>query len=138
MSAKVIVDTGPVVALLHSGDRWHQWVCEQLGLLAVPLLTCEAVVSEASYLLRRQQRGTEALMGLFRRGILEIAFQAQPEITALDRLLARYASVPMSFADACLVRMAEREAASRVLTLDSDFSIYRKHARQSIVLLTPQ
>lgn len=138
MSAKVIVDTGPLVALLRPADPWHRWVRDQLALLAAPMVTCESVVSEASYLLRQHTRGSEALMGLFRRGMVEVAFHAQPEISALERLLARYANVPMSFADACLVRMAELEGDSSVLTLDSDFGIYRKNGRQAIALLTPR
>jgi uncharacterized protein len=137
MVAKVLVDAGPLVALLYPGDQWHAWMRAQIALLAPPLATCESVVSEANFLLRRHHGGSAALMSLLRRGALEIAFHPQPEIPALERLMQRYANVPMSFADACLVRMSELQADSQVLTLDSDFSVYRRNGRQSIPLLTP-
>jgi predicted nucleic acid-binding protein len=137
VTSNVIVDTGPLVALLRPADRWHGWVKAQLAVVVAPLLTCESVISETSFLLRQHVRANEALMGLFRRGMLEIRFDLQREILAIDRLLRRYANVPMSFADACLVRMAEVQTASKVLTLDGDFPVYRKNGRQSIPLLAP-
>jgi uncharacterized protein len=111
---------------------------EQLAVIQTPLITCESVVSEASYLLRTHTRGNEALIGLFRRGVAEVRFDIQREMTAVDRLLRRYANVPMSVADGCLVRMSEIHGSSTILTLDSDFRIYRKHGRQKIPLLAPE
>ena len=137
MTVRVIVDTGPVVALLRPSDRWHAWTKERLGLVQAPMSTCESVISEAAYLLRRHAYGVESLMGLLRRGVIELRFDLQRELAAVDRLMRRYADVPISIADACLVRMSEIDAGSTLMTLDSDFRIYRRHGRQTIPLLAP-
>ena len=101
-----------------------------------PVFTCEAVLSEACFLVRKLRGGPDAVLGLVARGIVEVPFRIDRELTAVRRLMARYASVPMSLADACLVRMTELEEQATVLTLDSDFRIYRRHVRQAIPLRT--
>jgi len=105
--------------------------------LPVPLLTCEAVVSETCFLVRHARGGPSAVLELFNRGALRIAFQLEDNVSAV-RLMARYARVPMSLADACLVRMAEAHTDSRVLTLDRDFRLYRKHGRHAIPAIMPE
>lgn len=136
MSA-VIVDTGPLVAFLRRDDGHHAWVSSQLAALDPPLITCEAVLSEAAFLLRRLARGPEALLALLRRQLIRVPFQLEAELPAVERLMSRYANVPMSLADACLVRMSETHAGSVVLTLDSDFRTYRRHGRNVIPLIAP-
>jgi len=106
--------------------------------LPVPLLTCEAVVSETCFLLRHARGGPSAVLELLDRGALRIAFRLEDNVGAVGRLMARYASVPMSLADACLVRMAEAHPDSRVLTLDRDFRLYRKHGRHAIPAIMPE
>lgn len=138
MRQSMIVDTGPLVALLTRSDTWHNWTKRQFETVAAPLLTCEGVVTEAAYLLSRARGGVGALLGLLARGVIEVRFSLQTEIEAIERLMRRYASVPMSLADACLVRMSELHSASTVLTLDSDFSIYRRNGRQAIPLAAPR
>jgi predicted nucleic acid-binding protein len=133
----VIVDTGPLVAFLRRDDSHHAWVIAQLDLLDPPLITCEAVLSEAAFLLRRVSRGPDALLALVRRKLVRVPFQLEAELPAIERLVARYANVPMSLADACLVRMSETHAGSVVLTLDSDFRTYRRHGRNIIPLIAP-
>ncbi len=68
---------------------------------------------------------------------VDIPFALNPEIEAVENLMQRYASVPMSLADACVVRMSEIHEDSSVLTLDSDFRIYRKHRNQNISVIMP-
>lgn len=137
MKHQVILDTGPLVALLNRGDRHHQWVREQWARIAPPLFTCEAVLAEACFLVRHFPGGQAAVMELARRGILDLSFRLTEETEVIVRLLKKYQDVPMSLADGCLVRLAERHAGSVVFTLDSDFSIYRKNGRQMIPTLTP-
>jgi predicted nucleic acid-binding protein len=137
MKDPVIVDTGPVVAALNRREQHHAWAREQFGLISAPALTCEAVVSECCFLLRHVDSGVDALMQLLRRGVVAVTFTLSEEQPAVARLLKRYRSVPMSLADACLVRMAELHSESPVLTLDGDFSIFRKNGRQVIPLVTP-
>ena len=134
----VILDTGPLVALLNRDDRHHQWARDQWAQIAPPLLTCEAVLAEACFLVRRFPGGQATVMDLVRRGILDLSFRLLEEIEAISRLLKKYQDVPMSFADACLVRAAERFTEGVVFTLDNDFSIYRKNGRQMIPTLMPQ
>src|SRR5262249_36858610 len=98
---------------------------------------CESVLSEACFLLRKIQDGPLAVMQLVERGVLEIPFKLGEEHAAVARLMARYASQSISLADACLVRMAELFATSQVLTLVSDFHIYRKNGRQVIPTISP-
>jgi predicted nucleic acid-binding protein len=78
------------------------------------------------------------VLDLVTRGVLELPFRVDTELLALRTLVARYASVPMSLADACLVRMAETRPRATVLTLDTDFRVYRRSGRLAIPLLTPE
>ncbi|MGH8605011.1 MAG: type II toxin-antitoxin system VapC family toxin, partial [Gammaproteobacteria bacterium] len=102
-----------------------------------PALTCEAVITEAWHVLRHYPMGQRSILKLLGQGSIEIRFTLMAEIAAIIKLTARYANVPMSVADACLVRMAEIYSGSAVATLDSDFAIYRKQGRQVIPLITP-
>lgn len=115
----------------------HDWAKDQFQRLTDPLLTCEAVVAEALFLLRRGGIFPDGLLELIRRGILVPDFSLVGEIEPILHLMWKYRDVPMSLADACLVRMAEIHPASVVMTLDSDFTIYRKARRGIIPLLTP-
>jgi uncharacterized protein len=134
---QVLVDTGPLVAALNRDDEFHSWARAELERLPVPLLTCEAVVSETLHLLRRTRGGPAAVMGLLRDELVTVPFRLEDELVSIARLLNRYAEVPMSLADACLVRMSEQHASAVVLTLDSDFKIYRRHGRGVIPTLSP-
>ena len=122
---RMVIDTGPLVALLNSRDAHHAWARDVLDRIDPPLVTCEAVLSEACFLVRNLEGGPAAVLEFVARGIVEIPFRIEPEIAAVRRLMARYASVPMSLADACLVRMTELDERATILTLDRDFAIYR-------------
>lgn len=134
---EIILDTGPLVAFLHRDDQYHDWARQQLALFAPPFLTCEAVLTEAYYLLRSLPTAQQALLGLVKDGLIQIAFHLEDEITAARELLLRYQNVPMSLADACLVRMSEIYDKATVWTIDGDFLIYRKHRRQIIPTTLP-
>jgi hypothetical protein len=114
------------------------WAISQWATIAKPLLSCEAVISEACFLLRNVFRGGEGVMILVETQIIQLPFRLNEEITAIKTLLNRYQSVPMSLADACLVRMSEQFSESTVLTLDNDFTIYRKNTNQTIPVITPE
>lgn len=138
MTRGVIVDTGPLVAFLSKRDTWHDWAVAQLSAIEPPIETCEAVVSEAAFLLRADPRGSDALLELVERNLVICAFHLDDALEHVRRLMKRYQDVPMSLADACLVRMTEERRASKVLTLDSDFRRYRRLGRQVIPLITPK
>jgi len=137
-AAHVLLDTGPLVAYLHRRDHHHRWAVEQFGKIESPLLTCEPVLTEACFLLRELAGGSDAVLGLIETGWLRVGVSVADEIAPLRRLMARYVNIPMSLADACLVRLSEQHAGSAVLTLDGDFKIYRKHGRQVIPVIMPK
>lgn len=132
----VLVDTGPLVAAIDRSERNHPWARAQLATLLPPLFTCEAVLAEASYLLRAAGGSGGELFTWLRRGALRIDFSVQEEHEELERLFRKYAP-RMDFADACLVRMSEKWHDVVVLTLDHDFHVYRRHGRKVIPLLMP-
>ena len=134
---RLIVDTGPIVSFLNANDSHHAWTRALLDRTEPPLATCEAVLSEACFLLRTLHSGPDAVLDLVERGVLVVGFSLSTEIVAVRKLAARYANVPMSLADACLVRMAELDDKAAVLTFDSDFAVYRKNRRQVIPTVRP-
>jgi predicted nucleic acid-binding protein len=132
-----IADTGPLVALLDRGERHHGWVASRIGELQAPLLVCEPVLVEAMHLLARLPIAQDRLFGLLENGALSIAFRLDEHVSELRRLHQKYRDRPMSLADACVVRMSELFERHVVLTLDSDFSVYRKHGRVPLSILHP-
>ncbi len=137
MRSVTLLDTGPLVAAIDRRDQYHGWAIEQFKRLPLPFLTCEAVCTEAAYLLRRIGVKPAALFSLISSGGVVIRYDLEAEAEQLADLLTRYDNIPMDLADACLVRMAEQHANSTVLTLDSDFQIYRKHRREVISVIMP-
>ncbi len=138
MTRQTLLDTGPLVAAIDRRDRFHDWAVEQWGHVAPPALTCEAVLSEACFLLRHCPQGVRALGQLVQQGLIRIPFRLEDEAHRVVRLLAKYSAVPMSLANACLVRMAEIYPEGVVLTVDSDFRVYRKHGRQVVPVILPE
>jgi predicted nucleic acid-binding protein len=102
------------------------------------LLTCEPALSEAAFIVKRLGGDPSTVPALVEKGVLGIAFSVQEQAAHLAALMQRYAQVPMSLTDACLVRMTELMDDAMVLTFDSDFRIYRRHSRKVIPLLAPQ
>ena len=132
-----IVDTGPLVALFDRAERHHDWVAERFKELDAPLLVCEPVLAEAMYLLARYPKATDAILELIGNGALSIAFRIDEHVDPLRKLLQKYRDTPMSLADACIVRMSEIHDRHAILTLDSDFQVYRKHGRTALPLIHP-
>ncbi len=133
----MIVDTGPLVALISRNDAHHKWAAQMWANSNMPMLTCEAVVAEACYLLRTLPNGVRAVLELIQRGRMEVRFSLAVECESVLRLSSKYQDMPMSFADACLVRMSELHLSACVFTLDADFKLYRRNGRQAIPILFP-
>ena len=132
-----LIDAGPLTALLNPNDQWHTWARDTMRRLPVPLLTSEPVLAEASYLLRRKGCDADDLFALAEDGAIKVGLHFEDERAALRELMVRYRNVPMSLADATLVRLAELNDDSRVFTLDADFRIYRRHRNKIIPVLMP-
>jgi predicted nucleic acid-binding protein len=137
MGNPVILDTGPLVAFIDREDAFHRWASAQLRSLEPPFLTCEAVISESLFLLRHTRNGVPTLWNLLQEDLIRVAFDLDDHLAPVARLIAKYQEVPMSLADACLVRMSELHATARVFTLDADFRLYRRNGRQTIPLIYP-
>jgi uncharacterized protein len=125
MAASVLVDAGFLVALLSRRDTNHRWAAAQAARHAPPWNTCEAALSEAMHLL-----------GV--RGAVVCSSHLSEDVDAVLKLMQKYADVPMSFADACLVRMTEQLSDPLLLTTDADFGIYRRHSRQIVPCVLPE
>ncbi len=133
----VIVDTGPLVALLNRRDEHHEWATTTAAGLDAPLHTCEAVLAEGHYLLSSVHDGTRRLSELVEANRLDLSFRFVDHTARVHELMRKYASVPMSFADACLVALSETFAECRLFTVDSDFDIYRRKRNRRLDLISP-
>jgi predicted nucleic acid-binding protein len=133
----IIVDTGPLVAFLREAESTHAWVTAKFAELPSPFLTSEAVLAETFFLVCRQPHGPRLFFDLLGSGLLEISISVLAEREALWKLIRKYEDLPMSLADASLVRLAELHPGASVFTLDSHFRIYRKHGRQQIPVIMP-
>lgn len=134
-----LLDTGPLVAFFDRSEQYHGWAKEKWGQAPVPMLTCEAVLAEAAYLLQEHAgMAPERLLALVERKIVSVPFCLEDHAAAVARLLDRYGDQQMQLADACLVRMSEITRDCRVFTLDeTEFRIYRRFERQVIPLVAP-
>jgi predicted nucleic acid-binding protein len=135
MARSILVDAGFLVALLSDRDARHRWAVTQAPLLPLPWKTCDAVLTEAFFVLGAH--GVQGLTGLLRRGAVLSVFHLGDEVEEVLTLMQKYANVPMSFADACLVRMTEALTDPVLLTTDADFRVYRRHSRQIIPCIMP-
>ncbi len=135
MAGNVLADAGFLVALLSRRDGNHGWAETQASRLPPPWRTCDAALSEAFDLLGA--RGGPPLAALLRRHALVLGFDLGADLLPILKLMQKYADVPMSLADACLVRMTEALPDPVVLTTDTDFRIYRRHSRQAVPCVIP-
>ena len=133
----VILDTGPLVGSLDADDQWHEWAAGQFATMKQPAIACEAVISEACFLLRDVPDARQKIFALVERGILRVLPMLPDESPAVRALLTRYGK-RMDYADACLVRMSELHRGHSVVTTDAeDFRIYRRFTRQALTLIVP-
>ncbi|MGB7220395.1 MAG: PIN domain-containing protein [Vicinamibacterales bacterium] len=124
--AGILLDTGPLVALLSAKDGQHERAKQLFATCTAPFRTCEAVIAEACFLMRQiDPEGPAEVVALARKGLFEIALGVEDEWAELEVLLRKYKTRRISLAGACLIRCAERHGEPRILTFDADFRIYR-------------
>ena len=133
---RVLLDTGPLVALLNKRDSHHAWSVEKAGDLQPPFYTCEAVLAEAHFLLQGTHLGRRRLIELVGTGKIELTDIVAQNLGRIGELMNQYVNVPMDFADACLVCMAEATQGT-VFTIDGDFRVYRKNQDEALDLVIP-
>ncbi len=132
----ILVDAGPLVAILHRDDQSHQVCVDALARLTAPLVTAWPVLTEAMYLLGFSWQAQDALWELLTEETLTLLPLETADYLRMRELMKKYRSLPMDLADAALVRLAERERLRRVFTLDRrDFSIYRPARMEQLTLI---
>ena len=136
MASSVLVDCSFIVALLTDRDGNHVWAAATARRHPPPWRTCEPVLSEAFHLLGAS--GLSPMAELLISRSLTCDFNAANHIDEILRLMSKYQDMPMTFADACLVRMSEVLPDPIVVTSDSDFRIYRRHGRQVVPCVMPR
>lgn len=134
---QLVLDAGALIALLDKDDNWHEWAKLHIKEARLPTLTCEAVISESFHILEKVAGGQEALAEVLKRKLVIPEFTLRNELEFVLGLMDQYANLPMSLADACLVRMSELHPRARILTLDSDFKIYRRHSNRPVPAIIP-
>jgi predicted nucleic acid-binding protein len=126
----ILVDAGPLVALVDADDQFHKNCVAALKGLREPLVTVWPPVTEAMYLLADLRKAQEALWEMLARGVLQLLPLDLADVPRIRELMSKYADRPMDLADAALIRVAEREGIRKIFTVDrEDFSVYRLHGR---------
>ena len=136
-SALTLADTGVLVALLNHKEQHHAWAVEEFRALRAPIRTCEPVLTETYFLLAPLPGGPLRFFEFLNSGMLDIDLLVLQEREALWKLIHKYEDLPMSLADACLVRLAEMNPGASAFTLDTHFHVYRKNGRQQIPVIMP-
>jgi predicted nucleic acid-binding protein len=133
----VLLDTGVIVALMDRSESRHSACVRVVGRLERPLVTCEAVIAESCYLLRRFPGGAETVLENVERGVFQVPFQLYRSAAAVRKTLRKYQDRRIDLADACLVQLAEELGTGDILTLDRDFQSYRWRRTRPFQLLVP-
>jgi predicted nucleic acid-binding protein len=136
MARSVIVDSGFLMALVRRDDNHHPWALELSGRFPAPWRTCEAVLSETFFLAGSAVR--HKIAEALRRNLLVTDFSLATEQESVLTMMEKYADMPMSLADACLVRMTEILPDPVILSTDTDFHVYRRHSRQVVPCSMPR
>ena len=122
----ILVDAGPLIALIHKDDNEHERCREAFATMDEPLGTVWPVLAEAMHLLSFSWRAQEALWDMMETGAVEILAIGIDDVPRMKELMRKYRDLPMDLADAALVRVAERERLRQIFTLDRrDFQIYK-------------
>jgi predicted nucleic acid-binding protein len=131
-----LIDTGAILALIDQDDEWHESCVAAYNKLRLPLLTTEAVLTEAFHLTNRTRGGIRSVWTLLRSGAVQMASLTNDELPQIQELMDDYSDRPMDFADATLVYLAARESISLILTVDrNDFETYRLPGRKKFIVL---
>jgi len=130
---KGIADTGFIVAFARRNDQHHRWAVDVAKRITEPLLTCEAVLAESAFHLE----SSSYVLSLLRDGMLRVAFDFNRNIRPLEELAQRYSDRKPDLADLCLIRMSELFPQHVIITVDSDFRVYRRNRRETIPIQSP-
>lgn len=133
---RVLVDTGPLVALFSADDQYHQICVTVLQQIEPPLLSCWPVITEAAWLLRKAPYAITRLLESMNDGFLALLPLAGTEAASIARLMKKYQDIRPQLADVALVYLANRERIGTIFTLDHrDFSVYRGARRHAFEIV---
>lgn len=133
---RVLLDTGPLVAILSAQDQHHGVCVDALRHLPGPLFSCWPVITEAAWLLRRNPGAVQQLLKSLGSGFVELLPLASLEATAIAAVMKKYADIRPQLADAALVYLADRDGIDTIFTLDQrDFSVYRSARKREFRIL---
>ena len=136
MSGQVLVDTGPIVAILSESDEHHQACVEQLQRIRGPLLTCWPVITEAAWLLRAYPLAIGRLLSSFNGRPFELVPLTEADLSEIAAILAKYKSLGIQLADASLLHLANRDRIELLFTLDRrDFGVLRLRGGKKLRLI---
>ena len=122
----MLVDTGPIVAILLESDEHHEACVEQLHRIRDPLLTCWPVITEAAWLLRAYPQAIRKFLSSFDRRPFDLVPLGEADFPGIAAILAKYADLGLQLADASPVHLANREGTETVFTLHRrDFGVIR-------------
>ena len=125
LAANLLVDTGPVIALIVRKDRYHRWACSVLDEISGPMLTNTAVVTESFHLLRKTRRGVAVLIQMIEEGYLKVENPYPASVQFIHQQLTKYQDIGASFADVAILAQYESYAEATIFTIDSDFDVYK-------------
>jgi uncharacterized protein len=126
LSGQILVDTGPIVAMLSASDAHHDACVEQLQHIRGPLLTCWPVITEAAWLLRAYPRALRRLLSSFSGSLFQLLSLNETDLTGIAAILAKYEGLGLQLADASLLHLANRDGIDTIFTLDRrDFGVLR-------------
>ncbi len=133
---RVLVDTGPLVAIMSRTDQHHKVCVEALQDLPGPLFSCWPVITEAAWLLRRHRGAVPRLLGSISEGFLELLPIQSAEAAEIGKMMEKYRYIRPQLADAALVYLAERDGFDVIFTLDQrDFSVYQAGRKRAFRII---
>lgn len=136
MSGRVLVDTGPIVAIFNERDEFHEICVETLQALRPPLLTCWPVITEAAWLLRTSISDIQAMLRACRGELFQFVDLSADDMDEVARILDQYGNLELQLADACLLHLAQREGIRTLFTLDRrDFEVMRLKGNRRLKLI---
>jgi len=136
-SPSILVDASFLVSVYDRQEPYHRQCMAVLDQVKQPLVTCEPVVTEAIYLLRRLLGAPQAILASIQESRLEIPFLLAHGVDEVLAHYTKYRDTPCDFADACLIAMADQLNTGDILTLDSDFKHYRWRRNRRFRMLIP-
>ncbi|MDR9415854.1 MAG: hypothetical protein RI564_06190 [Gracilimonas sp.] len=137
MAKTVLVDTGPIVALIDRRDSKHAWASAMMDTFDAPMVSCTAVITEAIFLLKHANNGVETLFSLIDEEIILVENPYPKYKTNIHNFILKYQNISSSLADLSLITMLENKKAAKIFTIDSDFLVYRDSKGKTIDLISP-